>query len=165
MNRFVKYIWISCLAFFLSIFFLILAIRYNVFGLFGEIPSFEIIENPQKDLATSIYSNDGVLMGKYFAQENRVDAPFHKISPFVIKALVATEDERFELHSGVDLRALARVFKGILTGRHLGGGSTISQQLAKNIFKMREDERYQGYLYSYSTVSYTHLTLPTTSRV
>jgi len=149
-KKIIKYIWISGLSFFLFIFILVLGARINLFGLFGEIPSFEILENPQKDLATTIYTQDGVLMGKYFDQENRVDVPYRDISKHAIKALIATEDERYEEHSGIDLRALARVVKGILLGRHLGGGSTITQQVAKNLFEMRTEPQYQGYLYKFS---------------
>jgi len=149
-KKIIKYTWISGLGFFFFLFILILGARINLFGLFGDIPSFEILENPQKDLSTTIYTQDGVLMGKYFDQENRVDVPYHDISKHAIKALVATEDERYEKHSGIDLRALARVAKGILLGRHLGGGSTISQQVAKNLFEMRTEPRYQGFLYKYS---------------
>ncbi len=149
-KKIIKYIWISGLSFFLFIFILVLGARINLFGLFGEIPPFEILENPQKDLATTIYTQDGVLMGKYFDRENRVDVPYRDISKHAIKALVATEDERYEEHSGIDLRALMRVAKGILLGRHLGGGSTISQQVAKNLFEMRTEPKYKGYLYKFS---------------
>jgi penicillin-binding protein 1A len=99
-------------------------------GIFGKIPSMQELENPQANLASEIYSNDGrTLMGKIYA-ENRSPVDFKDISPHVIDALVSTEDIRFYDHSGIDPIAIARALKGL--GRE-GGGSTITQQLAKNI--------------------------------
>lgn len=100
------------------------------FGLFGKLPSLQQLENPEADLATEIYANDNkTLMGKIYA-ENRVSVDYKDIAPGVIDALVSTEDERFYNHSGVDARSIARAVWGL--GRD-GGGSTITQQLAKNI--------------------------------
>lgn len=97
------------------------------FGLFGKMPSLEQLENPEADLASEIISTDGVLMGKYYA-ENRSEVKFSEISPNVINALIATEDERFYDHSGIDAQALGRAAFSLGTQ---GGGSTITQQLAK----------------------------------
>lgn len=100
------------------------------FGMFGKLPSLQQLENPEADLATEIYANDGkTLMGKIYS-ENRVSVDYKDIAPGVIDALVSTEDERFYNHSGVDARSFARAVWGL--GRD-GGGSTITQQLAKNI--------------------------------
>ena len=100
------------------------------FGLFGKLPSLQQLENPQANLATEIYANDGTtLMGKIYA-ENRVAVDYKDISKSVIDALISTEDIRFYEHSGIDPIALLRVLKGFGTQ---GGGSTITQQLAKNI--------------------------------
>lgn len=100
------------------------------FGLFGRLPSLQQLENPDADLATEIYANDGTtLMGKIYA-ENRISVDYKDIAPGVIDALISTEDERFYEHSGVDARSIARAVVGL--GRN-GGGSTITQQLAKNI--------------------------------
>ncbi|MFK7899281.1 MAG: penicillin-binding protein 1A [Cyclobacteriaceae bacterium] len=152
-KKVIRSFWYLLIGGIFSVLLLVGSISINLFGLFGDIPSFTILESPKKDLATSIYSEDGVLMGKYFDSENRVDVPFHEISPYVIKALVATEDERFESHSGIDMRALLRVVKGLITGNSsLGGGSTISQQLAKNLFRMRDEPRYKGKLYSIGAI-------------
>ncbi len=85
------------------------------------------LENPEADLASEVYSSDGKLMGKYYA-ENRSEVKYHDISPNVINALIATEDERFKDHSGIDARAVARA---VFTLGTQGGGSTITQQLAK----------------------------------
>ncbi|MCO6497005.1 MAG: transglycosylase domain-containing protein [Chitinophagaceae bacterium] len=99
-------------------------------GLFGRLPSLQQLENPEADLATEIYANDGkTLMGKIYA-ENRVSVDYKDIAPGVIEALISTEDERFYNHSGVDPRSTARAFWGLGSS---GGGSTITQQLAKNI--------------------------------
>lgn len=101
-------------------------------GLFGKLPSLQQLENPEADLATEIYANDEkTLMGKIYS-ENRVSVDYKDIAPGVIDALIATEDERFYRHSGVDARGIARAIWGL--GRD-GGGSTITQQLAKNILK------------------------------
>ena len=97
------------------------------FGLFGKMPSVQQLENPEADLASEIYSSDGVLMGKYYA-ENRSEVKYSEISPNVINALIATEDERFYDHSGIDVQALGRV---VFSAGTQGGGSTLTQQLAK----------------------------------
>ncbi|MCQ2286260.1 MAG: transglycosylase domain-containing protein [Bacteroidales bacterium] len=102
-------------------------------GWLGFMPSFEELENPKTNLATEVYSVDGKLLGKYYI-ENRTNCKYKDLSPNLVDALTATEDARFRKHSGVDGRALARVFFGVITFHQKGGGSTISQQLAKNLF-------------------------------
>ncbi len=104
----------------------------------GPMPSFEELENPSINLAAEVYSEDGVLLGKINIQ-NRTWTDYENISPYVIDALVATEDIRFYRHSGIDPRGLMRVLvKTVLMGKETGGGSTISQQLAKNLFVPRD---------------------------
>jgi len=104
-------------------------------GWLGFMPSFEELENPPNILASEIYSSDGKILDKYFLRENRTFVDYENLPQHLIDALIATEDVRFYSHSGIDLRGLARVFKGIITGdTSSGGGSTISQQLAKNLF-------------------------------
>ena len=107
-------------------------------GWFGFMPSFEELENPQSYLASEIYSVDNQLLGTYYI-ENRSRVNYSEISPNLINALIATEDVRFQKHSGIDLRALARVLYGAITGQDKGGGSTITQQLAKNLFPREDD--------------------------
>ncbi|MFV0289731.1 MAG: transglycosylase domain-containing protein [Mangrovibacterium sp.] len=103
-------------------------------GKLGEMPSFEELENPQNLVASQVISRDGKVLGRYF-RENRVDAKYEDFPPDLINALVATEDARYYNHSGIDLRGLFRVVKGLLTGNSSsGGGSTLSQQLAKMLF-------------------------------
>jgi len=100
------------------------------FGLFGKLPDIQELENPKSNLASEIYSADGIMIGKYYI-DNRTNVEFKDLPDNLIKALVATEDERFYSHSGIDLRATMRA---IFTLGREGGGSTITQQLAKNMF-------------------------------
>ena len=104
-------------------------------GALGFMPSFEELENPRNVLASEIYSADGKVLDKYFIRENRTYVDFKNLPPKLIDALIATEDVRFFSHSGIDLRGLVRVVKGIITNNtSSGGGSTLSQQLAKMLF-------------------------------
>ncbi len=104
-------------------------------GWFGALPSFEELENPKSNLASEIITSDQQVLGKYYI-ENRSNVRYENLSPNLVNALKATEDVRFEEHSGVDLRGLFRViFKTIfLRQETAGGGSTLTQQLAKNLF-------------------------------
>ena len=104
-------------------------------GKLGYMPSFEQLENPKSRLASEVISEDGVVLGSYYV-ENRTFIDFKDISPALIDALIATEDIRFYNHSAIDARGLARVFvKTLILGQSsAGGGSTITQQLAKNLF-------------------------------
>ena len=104
----------------------------------GYLPTFEDLENPQNNLASEVYTEDNELLGKFFI-ENRTFVEYHDLSPNLINSLLATEDIRFTRHSGIDARGLVRVFfRTILGGQNAGGGSTITQQLAKNLFDTRE---------------------------
>jgi penicillin-binding protein 1A len=104
----------------------------------GNLPSFEELENPQSNLASRVFSADGVELGKYY-KENRTNAKYNDLSHWLVKALVATEDSRYYQHAGIDLRALGRVVKGVATGqKSQGGGSTISQQLSKLLFPRKK---------------------------
>ena len=106
---------------------------------FGDMPTFEELENPETNLATEIISADGKLLGTYYI-ENRSNVSYENISPYLINAIVAIEDVRFYEHSGIDKKALFRVAKGLMTGHSdQGGGSTITQQLAKNLFPRGEN--------------------------
>lgn len=110
-----------------------LTVLFTALGLFGHIPSTDEIKQLESANATEIYTGDGVLIGKYYV-ENRTTIELDSISPYLITALLAIEDKRFFEHSGIDLRSWMRVFKGLATQSQLGGGSTLSQQLAKNLF-------------------------------
>lgn len=102
---------------------------------FSDLPTFQDLENPNYDLASIVYDSEGIPFGKYYIQ-NRENIPFEELSPKIVDALISTEDSRFYGHSGVDVRALIRVaFKTLLfQDESSGGGSTISQQLAKLLF-------------------------------
>lgn len=99
-------------------------------GWLGQLPGFEEIENPKSNLASQIITADGKLMGKFY-KENRTHVDYHEISPNIINALIATEDERYLKHPGIDIRSLLRALTKLGAS---GGASTITQQLAKNLF-------------------------------
>ena len=127
MKKSIKILWYTVLSG--TALFLLMLLCAQL-GFFGRIPSMHDLENPQANLASEIYSNDGTtLMGKIYA-ENRSSVDFKDISPHVIDALIATEDVRFYNHSGIDAIAIGRAVKGLGSE---GGGSTITQQLAKNL--------------------------------
>ena len=106
-------------------FFLLIFLIYV--GLFGKLPSIEELENPSMMSSSEIYADDGTLMGKYYLKD-RINVKYQDISPFIIRALIATEDERFYDHSGIDIKSLIRAI--VFLGRE-GGASTITQQTAK----------------------------------
>lgn len=109
-------------------------------GKLGFMPTFEELENPNNRFASEVYFADGPIMNRYFEKENRKYIEYREIPQSVIDALIATEDVRFYDHSGVDVRGLFRVAKGLLTANtSAGGGSTISQQLAKMLFPRESD--------------------------
>ena len=131
----VKSKWIApfWILFFCGLLFITLFFTLISLGWLGFMPTFSELENPQTNLATEVYSSDGELLGKYYI-ENRSPCKYDDLSPHLINALKATEDVRFEKHSGIDIRALGRVLAGVVTRSSKGGGSTITQQLAKNLF-------------------------------
>ncbi len=123
----------------------IVAVSFNFFWLFGPMPDLKTLENPKSEVASELISEDGKSIGKFFF-ENRAPVEFDQVSPNLVKALLATEDARFVKHSGIDLRSLFRVAKGVVTGHSgSGGGSTLTQQVAKNLFQTRS-EKYSGAL-------------------
>ncbi len=129
-KKYIKWFWGIVIGGFASILFLFLLASW---GVFGALPTFEELENPQNNLATEIISSDGKTLGK-FAYENRTPIKFKELPENLVLALIATEDERFYEHSGIDLRSLARAVSKFGKG---GGASTITQQLAKNLFTKR----------------------------
>ncbi|WP_321517490.1 transglycosylase domain-containing protein [uncultured Bacteroides sp.] len=107
----------------------------NFLWLFGKSPSMSSINNPNQSVASEIYSADGKLISKYF-RENRTPVKYEEISPILIKTLICTEDERFYEHFGVDLKGVFSAMKDMTKG-NARGASTITQQLVKNMFKVR----------------------------
>ena len=133
-NKIIKWFWISfgALVVFIFLFFLLIAQ-----GKIGYMPPVEDLENPISKYASQIISVDQKNMGTYAqSRENRVYVDYSELSPNLVNALIATEDERFMNHSGIDAYALARAFikRGILFQKNAGGASTISQQLAKQLY-------------------------------
>ncbi|MFZ4399223.1 MAG: penicillin-binding protein 1A [Bacteroidales bacterium] len=135
---YVKRFWIFVASTFL--FFILLFILLSL-GWLGFMPSFEELENPKSNLASEIITADQQILGKYYI-ENRSNAHYNDLSPALINALIATEDARFEKHSGVDTRSIFRVLGKTIIGRNRssGGGSTITQQLAKNLFPRNKNQ-------------------------
>ena len=128
-KKYIRYFWIIFAGAFV---FFNLMLLLVVLGVFGKLPSTEKLENPDTPLATEIYSEDGVCIGKFF-NENRSNVTFDEISPFVINALIATEDIRYYKHSGVDWKGTFAIPFYLIRGKKKGA-STITQQLAKNLF-------------------------------
>ena len=122
-------------SFFAFVFFYCFAVYFNLFWLFGKSPSIEDIIHPKTAAASEIYSADGKMLGRYF-NENRSPVPYDSISTAFFEALVATEDERFFQHNGIDYTGMFAAAKDAARG-HARGASTITQQLAKNMFRVR----------------------------
>lgn len=112
------------------------AVDLNFLWLFGKSPGFAQIKNPNTSSASEIYSADGKLIGKYF-NENRTPVRYEEVNPQFWKALIDTEDERFYRHIGIDFQGLFGAAKDALVGNDARGASTITQQLAKNMFRVR----------------------------
>jgi penicillin-binding protein 1A len=136
MRKPIKYLW---RAFFIGLGLFVLLIIGANFGLLGKMPSLEELENPSASLASEVIASDGTLMGKFYT-EDRTNVEFKDISKNVVNALIAAEDERFYNHSGIDGRALARAVANL--GQD-GGGSTITQQLALNLFGGRAKSKFR----------------------
>ncbi len=130
MTKAVKYLWRF---FLLGIFAIVLLFTATNYGLLGNMPSIEDLQNPSASLASDVFADDGSPMGKFYL-ENRTPIELKDVSPNVVKALIATEDERFYEHSGIDVRSLIRAIHGLVTFDPAGGASTLSQQLALNLF-------------------------------
>jgi penicillin-binding protein 1A len=139
----VKTIWIIFLSFFLFFCFFVFSVSINLFSLYGKIPGLDILENPKNEIASEVYAADFVLLGKYFSGFNRSPVEARDIPESIKNALIATEDVRFATHSGIDLRGIASIPYYILSGKKKGA-STITQQLAKNLFEMRVSPEYTG---------------------
>ena len=136
-SKWIKPFWIAYTS---GVTLLILVFVFISAGWLGFMPSFVELENPETNLATEIYSYDGEMLGKYYV-ENRSITAYHDLSEVLADALLATEDIRFREHSGVDVRALGRVMFGVVTFNRKGGGSTITQQLAKNLFPRNNNSK------------------------
>ena len=125
----------AIVSFFAFILLYAVAVTCNLFWLFGKSPSISEIRNPKTAMASEMYSADGKLLGKFF-NENRSPVPYDSINSVFFQALISTEDERFYDHHGVDVQGLFAALKDATQGR-ARGASTISQQLVKNMFRVR----------------------------
>jgi penicillin-binding protein 1A len=134
----IKRLWIVFAGMWAFVFLLFLFISS---GWLVFMPSFEELENPRINLATEIISEDGYVLGKYYV-ENRSNVPYSQLPENLVNALIATEDVRFHKHSGIDVRALSRAVFGVVTGSRKGGGSTLTQQLAKTLFPRKENANF-----------------------
>ena len=143
-NKIIRILWGLFFSTFILIIFLFYSIQKNHFNLYGDLPSLEDLEKPKSELSSELYSSDNILLGKYF-RYNRTPIKYDELSQKLIETLLVTEDIRFYNHSGIDLKGLLRagvgVLKNVITlgnSELEGGGSTITQQLAKNLFKTRK---------------------------
>ncbi|OKL40972.1 penicillin-binding protein 1A [Pontibacter flavimaris] len=141
----VSVLWLLFIGGFAAFILYIYAVSINFLNLFGEMPDLRTLENPKSEVASELYSADNQLLGKYF-RENRTPVEYEELPDNLINALVATEDIRFEDHAGIDPQSMVRVAAGIITGDRKGGGSTLTQQVAKNLFDTRSDELNNGLL-------------------
>ncbi len=125
-----KKYWKVILAFYGIVILFFVLLNY---GVFGYMPSIKDLENPKNYTASQVFASDGTMIGKIFSH-NRVPCNYKELPSHVVNALIATEDSRFYLHSGIDPKAILGVLKGVVSTGNRGGGSTITQQLAKNLF-------------------------------
>ena len=139
----IKYCWIAFLCFILGLPLYVYTVGIDLFGLFGAMPSLADVENPENDLSSELISADGVSLGRYF-RFNRSQVTFEELSDDLVNALVISEDHRFYQHSGLDFPAYLRVAWGLITLNPAGGGSTITQQLAKNLYTRNQDRSLDG---------------------
>ena len=133
-RKIIKALWILLAVVVLAIVVIFVSISK---GWIGYMPPVEELENPNYKFATEIFSEDGKVLGTWsYSKENRVYTAYKDLSPNIINALIATEDVRFVEHSGIDAKALFRAFvkRGLMFQKNAGGGSTLSQQLAKQLF-------------------------------
>ncbi|GAB3959908.1 transglycosylase domain-containing protein [Spirosoma harenae] len=141
-RKIIRNLWRYSLLGIALLIFYVVAVSYNFLWLFGGMPSLKALENPKSEEASEVYTYDNQLLGKYYV-ENRTPIEISQVSPNVTSALLATEDARFIKHSGIDPRSLFRAVGGFLTFKDAsssGGGSTLTQQTAKNLFDTRQEE-------------------------
>lgn len=143
--KLVRYVWIGCFCFLVGLPTYLFFVSVDLFGLFGGMPSIREVENPENDLSSEIISADGVSLGRYF-RYNRSQVTIHDLSDDLVNTLLLSEDHRFYNHSGLDFEAFLRVAYGLLTFNPSGGGSTITQQLAKNLYTRNPDKSLDGLL-------------------
>ncbi|MCQ2975367.1 MAG: penicillin-binding protein [Bacteroidales bacterium] len=132
-------------SFIILFFILLILVDFNFLWLFGTGPTIDDIENITQAEASIIYTSDNKVMGKFF-NENRTPVKYNEISPLLIETLVATEDERFYNHHGIDIQGIISASADVLMGKRARGASTITQQLVKNLYKARSNKYSKGLL-------------------
>lgn len=140
-NKYVKWVWMAIAG---PVVLLFVIVLLTSIGLFGRLPTIEDLANPRSNLASEIISADQQPIGKFYI-ENRSNVRFEELPKSIVDALISTEDARFYDHSGIDFRALGRVLVRTIIGGNSdsGGGSTITQQLAKNMFPREDLNKFQ----------------------
>jgi len=140
-GKYIRWVWLIVAG---PVLFLLTIVTLTSFGAFGQLPTIEDLANPRSNLASEILASDQSTLGKFYI-ENRSNVRFEDLNPTLVDALVSTEDARFYDHSGIDLRALFRVLVRTIIGgdSDSGGGSTLTQQLAKNMFPREDLNRFQ----------------------
>ncbi len=142
-NKSIRTMWKTAIYGILGLILFVVAVNYNFFWLFGGMPSLKNLENPESELASELISEDNVVLGKYFLK-NRTLVEYRELPETITNALIATEDVRLFKHSGIDARGLLRSAMGILmANKSKGGASTLTQQVAKNLFDTRT-QKYRG---------------------
>lgn len=142
-GKVIKYTWVLFLCFILGVPLYLYTVSIDLLGLYGGMPLLKEVENPENDLSSELISSDGVSLGRYF-RYNRSQVTYNELSPDLVNTLLLSEDHRFNDHSGLDFPSYLRVAFGILTFHPQGGGSTITQQLAKNLFTQNPDKSLDG---------------------
>eukprot|EP01132_Coremiostelium_polycephalum_P000240 gene240-319_t len=144
-RKLIRRLWIVFIGLVVSLPIYLFTVKINFLNLYGDLPTFTTLENPKSDLTSELYSADGIVLGKYF-RYNRSPVAYQDISKNLIDALTATEDYQFEKHTGIYLSGIMRAFVlSVVLRQNKGGGSTLTQQLAKNLFKTRSKQQ-QGLL-------------------
>ncbi|MFT6217182.1 MAG: penicillin-binding protein 1A [Roseivirga sp.] len=131
-----RFVWVAFVLVLVGFPVYIWSVSTNVNNWFGELPSYSQLENPDQNLSSLLYSADGQILGSYY-RDNRTTVSYNDLGENLINALTSTEDIRFRSHSGIDLRSMIRAAYGVITFNPQGGGSTVTQQLAKNLFDTR----------------------------
>ena len=148
-KRIIIAIWVIVVCIILGISGTFLFIKIDAFGLFGGLPSLRSLERPEPDLSSILFFADGKELGKYY-RYNRTQASYDELSQELITTLLVTEDIRFKKHSGIDLRSFIRAFVGYVTFSSQAGGSTITMQLAENLY--RTNDQNTGRLYKFNSI-------------
>lgn len=142
-------LWFFLLGFLIGIPSIFYMVKVDANGWFGGLPSLQALERPDPDLSSELISADGESLGKYW-RKNRTPVTYEELSSELVNTLLVTEDIRFKGHSGIDLKGLTRAAVGVLTFSFKGGGSTLTMQLAENLYRTSSEN--QGTLYKYRKI-------------